>query len=60
MNTSNTKNDWKKFVVMLLQLGVNNTSEEIANVIYKHSDQIVTKGQISAVKANFTRGTYNV
>ena len=54
-----TKNNWKAFVVMILKLGACNSTEEITNAINKHSNADITKKQVAAVRANFTRGAYN-
>ena len=59
MAITNTTNNWKQLVVMLLKLGACNSTEEITNAINKHGDTTVTKGQVAAVRANFTRGAYN-
>jgi hypothetical protein len=48
-------NNWKKFVVSLCELGVTNTSSEIAAVINKNGTEDVRANQVAAVKANWKR-----
>jgi hypothetical protein len=51
---SNNKT-WKDFVVMLHDLGVQNTSSEIARVINRSSDEQVSWCQVAGVKSAITR-----
>ncbi len=49
---------WKDFVVTLCRLGSTNSSREISDAIQRTSGQTVSPGSISAVKANYSRGSY--
>lgn len=60
MKTPNTNDlTWKQFVVTCCRLGVANTSGEIAEAISRNDGITVSKGQVAAVKANYTMGKYN-
>lgn len=46
---------WKDFVVMLCDLGVQNSSQEIAQVINRNNDVKVTWQAVAGVRGNLTR-----
>ena len=48
-------NDWKVFVGKLVELGVSNSSSEIATVINRNSGLSITSQQVAGVKAAATR-----
>lgn len=53
-----TKNNWKKFVITCCELQIQNTSKQIADTINRNANLNITAGQIAAVKANYSRGSY--
>ena len=46
---------WKDFVVMLTDLGVKNTSDEIASVINRDGSNNVTRQMVAGVRAGITK-----
>lgn len=46
---------WKDFVVMLHDLGIQNSSQEIATVINRNNDVKVSWQQVAGVRASVTR-----
>lgn len=54
MKNANAKT-WKNFVVMLTDLGVKNTSSEIASVINRDGTENVTPMQVAGVRASITK-----
>jgi hypothetical protein len=51
----NNGKSWKDFVVMLCDLGVQNTSQEIAHVINRNGTEKVTWYQVAGVRSHLTR-----
>lgn len=48
--------NWKEFVVMLCNLGVQNSSKEIASIINRNiTGQSVSWQQVAGVRANLTK-----
>ena len=48
--------NWKEFVVMLCNLGVQNSSKEIASIINRNiSGNTVTWQQVAGVRASLTK-----
>jgi hypothetical protein len=55
MKMANGQN-WKEFVVMLCNLGVQNSSKEIASIINRNiTGQSVSWQQVAGVRANLTK-----
>ena len=52
---SSSGKSWKEFVVMLCDLGVQNSSQEIAHVINRNNDVKVTWQAVAGVVGNTRR-----
>lgn len=51
--------DWKEFVVMLCDLGVRNSSGEIASIINRNNNLNITERQVAGVRAAATKKRLN-
>lgn len=52
----NPAEDWKGFVRMLCKMNVSNSSQEIADVINRHSSNTVSWQAVAGVKSAYTKG----
>lgn len=54
-NVESSCDNWKPFVRLLCELGVNNSSKDIADVINKNTQYSVRWTQVAGIKSHYAR-----